>query len=153
MKPDTESTTIIRPDLWLVKHDQTQYWHLATELMQHIERIVQVSLMDRNQVTHLCELTPSYCFYPVETRAEFKDYIYDSSREHERIRDKIDLEIQGWAEWNVFYIHCHDVDQLLDTGDKGRVYHYGDTKTSFEDTPYDDQVEALMEHFRGNKYL
>lgn len=150
MTDTTERT--VRPDFWLVKFDQTQYWRLPPEQMQHVERIVQVLLFDRNEITHCCEITPSYCLFPVETRAEYKDPIYDGSRESERLRDQIDSEIRRWQCHECEYHHCHRLDDWL-ANHADMALHRGDTGVDFCDTPYDEQREAMIEHCQCNQQL
>lgn len=143
----------IRPDFWLIKFDQTEYWHLEPRLMQYIKRIIQICLMDRNENTYCCEMTPSYCLFPVETRADLHDPLYDGSNASEQLRDEIESEISRWQDADCFYIHCRSVDNLLALNNPARCHHYGDTGVDYEESPYEEQLEALVEHFQGNQYL
>ena len=53
--------TTIKPDWWLVKLNERQYW--CDEIQAKTEAIFGVYAFDRNEQTHLCEITPSYCLY------------------------------------------------------------------------------------------
>lgn len=142
----------IKPDFWLVALDETPYWMLPADIMQHIERIEAVFVFDRNEATYLCEMTPSYCLYLVEHRPVFKDDDLD-----ERIKERGYDTIQGaFIDDDIDYMHCHAMDQLIEKlkNEEYRVAHYGAVPDDWID-PENEMavVDAVIEDCRSNGRL
>ena len=58
-----------RYNWWLVViPDSLNEWSLPDDMMDAIEKIETVYLINRAEVTHVCEMTPSYWLTPIETR-------------------------------------------------------------------------------------
>jgi hypothetical protein len=76
--------------------------------MAQTERIEQVYIYDASVVTHLCELTPSYCLEPLEARAIFKDEAGVS----DEVRDHVSEELIQHNDHDVTYMHASAVDAL-----------------------------------------
>lgn len=72
-------------------------------------KVYEVFLFDANEVTYCCEVTPSYCLYPVSLEA-------GDLPEEEDVRNRLFEElIDARHELeDVCYMHCRDVDRLPD---------------------------------------
>jgi hypothetical protein len=137
----TDSGEWINIDIWLLVQDETEYWNLDPQHMAMIERIEGVYLYDKNQVTHCCEVTASYCLLFVENRAVFKPDVSEEDI------DEIDGIIRGVPqEQDVTYMHCHTVDDIPDR----KKHHYGSPEVPLEDVPYDEQIESVLEYCQAN---
>lgn len=94
---------------------------------KYIGGIEAVWFFDRNEHTHLCEATPSYCLNFFEVRAFVKDE-YEDDKEAERVRDQVADALRAPDVYDdVSYRHVHDVDRFLErnAGIRGKVYHWG----------------------------
>jgi len=131
----------MKPDWRLVMSDVTHYWVLGDGDQEKVERIVTVYLYNKNEVTHCCEITPSYCLWPVETRAEFRDGVSDLDI------DRIDGNIRRWADDEVVYVHCHALAGMTVKHKKLGSVFPGSVETG------DEQRESLLEYLRGNQRL
>ena len=139
---DTERTQPI--DAVVVAFDETQYYVFKGDEAEYIEKILGVYLIDLNEITHCCELTPSYYLrhiYDTMVLTEAGEALDDF--EKERLSQEYEF-----CESNDKYVHCGSIDKMVRSGES--VYSYGATDVSYEDSSYEDQIEGLMEHFRGN---
>lgn len=136
------------PNFVIVALDESKYWTLKDpDADQYVERIEGVYLVDLNQYTHLCEITPSYALYLVENRAVYKDGTPDS------VIDRIDGEVMGEWDEPVTYTHVREFDALLASLPKDRKHHYGSPYRRGQNgrnVKYDDAVEGVLEYCRCN---
>jgi len=138
---DDEDTMPI--DAHVVALDATMDFDIAAADKPLIRRIRGVYLYDRNSVTHCCEFTPSYwlvfLYYAVELTAKGRK-LDDFGKD--MLYQKYEASDAG----NI-YMHVPAVEAIKG---KGRRYDYG---VFYEDTPYDERMESLREHFCSNCVL
>ena len=119
---------------------------------KYIDRIYDVFLYDSNEVTHCCEITPSYFLRYLYTF--FKgtgEYMAGELSENQReaLHDKYET-----ADSDDSYFHCGDIAKMVveKAAQKPPLYlHHGGTEKSYEDETYEEQIERLIEHFSGNQ--
>lgn len=131
----------------LVKIDETRHWNLSE--WPEVKAIYSIWLYDENDVTYLCEITPSYCLHPIETYPEFYEPEFYESEKDDRRREEImdDIRENAYIDgWNVMYVHCRDTDGLPG-------HDFGEESISFDDVAYDEQIEAMIEHCQCNQFL
>jgi hypothetical protein len=134
----------LRMDVWCVAFNETEDWHLDDNDMALIERIESIYYYDTTHATYLCEFTPSYEMAFVQYRVHFKPGVDDDDR------DRIDQVVMSqFVEQNIVYYHCHEVDAIPEGPTKR---HYGSPGVSFNDTPYGEQFDSLLEFFGGNDW-
>lgn len=94
----------MKPCIFLVAIDATSNY--SQQLVEKYGRIFDIYYFNRNEVTHCCEVTPSYYLHYVESYCE-------KQPEDEELRDKMYDDLQ---EANLFeqggYYHCHSIDKL-----------------------------------------
>jgi hypothetical protein len=136
-------------DIRVISLDETEYYAIDEADRPFIKAMRGVYMYDKNQQTHCCELTPSYWLIHVEDQVIFTDKCPDYDDEK---RDELEQKYANSTDTNGIYMHCHDVDALEEKlkGEKWRYRVHGDTEVSLGDVPYDDQIESLLEYFRGN---
>lgn len=131
----------------IVKIDETRFW--ADDIAKH-GPICGVYLYDEAEITHCCELTPSYYLY-------FLYSILDHDREvPEEIVEEID-ETDMMMENQDIYVHCHQIDPdplPLSPTPPGRkmieiVHDCGEFKIEKSQT-YQDVLEGVLEYYRCN---
>lgn len=141
---ETEPRTPI--DAYAVALDETANYAIEEADQPYIEKIVGVYLLDRNQRTHCCELTPSYWLI----------WLYDQVVLTEAGQKLDDLAVDAlyqkyeYCGGEDIYVHCHSIDALIERNEKWTVYHYGDPEVDEDDVDYDDQMEGIREHLCGN---
>ena len=139
----------LRINAWVIGFDETRNYNIKPEHAPHIQAIYGYYLFDRNEVTHCCELTPSY----------YLIHLYDVVILTPEAQDSLDEEMkdqifQEYCGGDNIYVHCRSVDAILrKRGKPKRTYHYGETGVKFTDTDYDEQMESLREHLCGNPPL
>ena len=148
-------------NFWLVVIDETEYWHLESTLMERIERIESVYLVDRQEMTYLPEMTPSYYLHLVETRAILKDEFEPTGdetaadRELEDMRETIKNEIRREMTGENIYVHCRDLQQRIRRG--RRRIDYRKWKCERLDLDLYDDIEEIikanLEYLRGNQMI
>jgi len=120
---------------------ETGYYCIDPADVEYIAQIHGVYFYDKEQQTHACEMTPSY----------YLVYLYDlvvlteageALDEDEKDRLYQAYEYNGGENK---YVHCYAIDELPDD----RRYIFGDSE-AHETVEYDDQIEALREHFCAN---
>lgn len=93
-------------DAFVVGFDETYAWNLAPEDKPWIKEIRGVYLFDRNEVTHCCEVTPSYfmrfCYHAFVLVDAATDEV------SERIHEEYGTEPQDDC-----YMHCSEVDRFV----------------------------------------
>lgn len=135
-------------DAYCLAFDETQGYAIAEADRPLIAQIQSVYLLDRNQRTHLCEITPSYYLTHLYDTVVAVDGVGDEER------DRLDSEYAHEASDDK-YVHCHEIDWIIEARDRGVVYHYGDPEVpddedKTDEENHDAQMEALREHFCGN---
>lgn len=136
-------------DARVIAYNETSYYNIEDEHKPFIKAIRNVYLYDKNEITHLCEITPSYWLIWLYTQVIFTDAGNElGDFEKNDIFEKYE---QCGGNDNI-YVHCHEVDQVEATAKKNefRYYVYGATGVNLEDTSREEQMESLREHFQGN---
>ena len=128
----------IKPDWWCVAIDNTRYWNIAPEDKPKIERILSVYFYDKNEYTHLAELTPSYYMRALESVVVSNIDVDDAERE--RLYEKY----PPYEGADNTYMHVRSVDQIADKW----KYHYGATRKHNETT--EEQEEEVRDYLQGN---
>lgn len=144
MESDIEEKQIT-PDYYVIAIRQNlEHWNIP-RVIHMILRIEDVFLFDRNSHTNVCELTPSYALYHVETRA-----ILHNEFDNDANRDECHDAIQGPWPSDVEYYHCALIEKMLVDGnhDFKRLTH-----TMDEDETKEEFFERVMEHCRGNSQI
>lgn len=135
------------PDFYVIALDETRNWNLEG-LDPAVLKVEAVYLFDRNQHTHLCEITPSYTLYHVEDRAVYADNTPDE------VIDRVDGLVMAESSEPVTYYHVSDIDKLIG---KVPTNHYGSPygkgMPQFEGVDYDEAVEGVLEYARCNSMV
>jgi len=135
----------MKPDFYVIARDTTEYWNLTQDDPDHVvTKVESVYLFDKNQVTRLCEFTPSYCLYHVEDRVTYADGTPDETI------NRIDSVVMGESGSEVEYFHCQDVDRLLG---KVPTYHYGSPYKRGQNgrnVGYEAALEGVLEYVKCN---
>ena len=131
---------------WLVALDETEHWHIPEKFKDIVISIRGVYLLDRNEITHCCETTPSYWLMHLYDSPVYSD-AYDklTDEEKEEVHDYFEME-----HGDDIYVHCHTIDRMLQKRKKGIVYHYGKTGVRYRDSSYDEQLDGIREWANGN---
>jgi len=143
-KEHNMTTATLPIDAYVVSLDETQHYAIAEEHKPHIEQIRGVYLFNRNERTYCCEMTPSHYLihlYDVVVLSAAGEALEESAR------DRLHDEYENCG-GEPIYLHCHSVKT-----EGAHCYHGGATGVSFEDANYDDQMEALREHYCANNPL
>ncbi len=138
-------------DAHLVMFDTTSKWNFRDEDKPYIDQIHSVYLFDQNEITHCCELTPSY----------YLIHLYDEvilSEAGGELSEEKKSELYEFYESPVvdncnIYVHCYMIDEIVKENKRSRHYHYGETGISFEDVSVEDQMESLRERYNCNHML
>jgi hypothetical protein len=141
--PDTHLLPI---DAYVVAFDETGNYRIQDKHRPLIESIQGVYLFNKNEVTHCCELTPSY----------FLIHLYDVVVLGVEVSDELMEELSEEYEQcggEDIYVHCHTIDAKIKAAQPGWVHHYGATEVSYDESDYNEQMEGLREHFCGNHVL
>jgi hypothetical protein len=131
-------------DAYVISFNENQYYNIEEQHKKYIKEIRGVYLFDHNIVSYCCEFTPSYFFFHLYDEViftELADWLTDDQRED------IATEYENCGGEDK-YFHCNGIDKMLDNS-----YHYGNSGVSYEETDYNDQMEALIEHFKCNRSL
>ncbi len=130
-------------DAWSIALDETNHYGIFNADAPLIKQIRAVYLLDRNQRTHACEVTPSYWLIHLYDQVILFDDVEESQREEL-------YDVYECHPGEDIYVHCSAIDQLIDENDHGVVNHYGDPGVSFDDVDYNDQMESLREYLCCN---
>ncbi len=128
-------------DGYAIQRDETSLYTIDAEDQPHIVRIRGVYMFNRNEQHHAGELTPSYWLIHLYDVVIFVDEPL-SEVEIDAIKEKYETYCG-----HCIYVHCHEIDRLIESNDQTRIYHYGATGVSYEDEDYDDQMQQLESHF------
>lgn len=144
---ETRDTPI---DARLVVLNTTHHYSIDAADRPLIAEIRSVYLYDKNEMTHLAELSASYylihLYDEVVLTPEADAAIGESAREAMYAK----YETPCGDDPNI-YVHCRQID-AIEQAAKGYKTH-GETGVSFDDTTRDEQLEALREHYCANQIL
>jgi hypothetical protein len=138
----TESVQEVKPHFKWVKIDETRHWVEEWRKKNNVKKVVSTFIFNANEITHCCEITPSYWLEHLESYAqldvdtdsmseeEFDAFLEESNRVEDEIRDE---EIQNN---NDMYVHCHEVDgkvgHILEVGELGEPGEFEDMEEARE---------------------
>ena len=123
-------------------------WNIDPEDQPFIKFVKSVFLFNSNEITHCCELTPSYWLIHVYDAVVFTE-------KGKKLDDDKRVEMYDKYEncdEEDMYVHCYEIDEIIRKKRRNkRWYKYiGKTGVSFEDTNREDQMESLREHYAAN---
>lgn len=126
----------------VVRLEQTQMWKLDTPLHPDA-KIFGVYLVDLNEVTHCCEVTPSYCLHFLYNTGN----LWLTDEQQEEVMSMTDEE-------RCMYMHCSAIDRLpVSQGVEGSCMYVSpaeiDSVEALEES-YDKLVESLIETYNAN---
>ena len=132
------------PDLWVVRVEETEHWEPWFLAESGIEKAYRVSLVDRNAVTHVCELTGSYTLYFAGYSVQMK--------EGAELTEGAEQTIGALDSERVTYVHCSDIDKLWKDKELAHQWRPAPLLTNMytEETDYEDLIEERLDHYRGN---
>jgi len=136
---------IVQPDFKIVYLDQTSNWLESIRDQLKGGRIWAVYLFDKNQITHCCELTPSYALHFIRDEGEMGDGT--------DIDEKLQDEIQGADNCtDVDYFHCRIIDLLPEDrfADVSHNEDYDPAKHDNKEEWYKDELEHALDYARCN---
>lgn len=128
---------------------ETDHYFIEPADAEYIAQIRGVYLFDKGKRTHCCEMTPSYWLIHLYDQVILSE-AGDALDEDQKDRLSQAYEYNGGEN---IYVHCHEIDALVEKADPGKHYAYGDSEVKEEDVDYDGQIEALREHFCANCVL
>lgn len=150
----------LHPHVQVIVFDDTSMCQFG-ENEPHVKSLETIRFFDSSEVTYLCEITPSYALYYLDTRVTMQDHCYDGDGdllpEFERLRDELECDVRRYEE-EVTYMHCHSIDALVKKL-KTKPYRYHDfgpeEKTrrwikKHLDNGYDGFIDSMREHMQGN---
>lgn len=137
-------------DCWVIALDEPTHF-IPEEDAPFIKQVRSTYLFDRNEHTYCCEMTPSYYLYHVNDEVIFTE-AGEALPESEKEGICEQYESYGDPDSNR-YMHTYIVDQIIEANEPFTVHHDGETGVSYDDTPYDEQIDSLLEYFQGNSVL
>lgn len=130
----------------LVSVDETSCYFIDESDAPFIAAIRGIYLYDASQLTHCCELTPSYWLVHLYSTVDLTpaaDKLTD-----EQIAELVErYELHG-DQWSDCYMHCADVKRLPD-----RVTYDARDWLPFDDETREEAFEGLREYYSANRYL
>jgi hypothetical protein len=129
----------IRPDFRVIGIDETRHYNIPEEDRPYIDKILGVYLYDKNEVTRLCEFTPSY----------FLRHLYDTivlteeGHSDSWLGDRLE-QAYCYCESDDIYMHCSDVD-LLETQVKKTPWRYHVVGDPFPDLDVEDEEQGYRQ--------
>jgi hypothetical protein len=136
-------------DARLIAINQTEFYAIEEQDRPFIRAIRAVYLYDRNEVTHLCEFTPSYYLIHLYDEVVLTDA---GAALDDFQKDEIYQRYENEPSDNT-YMHCADVDQMARSGRRFTHRKHGRTGVKLSDVPREEQMESLREHYCGNHAL
>lgn len=127
-------------DGYAITRDETHLYTIDVEDQPYIAQIRGVYMFDRNA----CELTPSYWLIHLYDVVIFVDELI-SDADRDTIKDKYENEAG-----DCIYVHCREIDPVIESNDRTRIDHYGATEVSYDDCDYDDQIQQIESYFHEN---
>ena len=137
-------------DLVLVAVNLTSGFVIEEEGAPLIEEIRGVYMLDRNQVTHCCEVTPSYWLEWLYCLVVWNDQDEELDEEAKgQIYEKYEHQLEDNGG---HYTHCGVIDRFIKEY-PDRVYLVG--KKDFDDSEltHDEVLDANREHYSCNWIL
>ena len=120
----------------VVRQDETHNW--GFDEGRDLGTIYGVYLVDTNEVTHCCEITPSY----------YLRHLYDTCDSPDGVvRDEV--ESYSTCDDQNIYVHCHVIDAMKAPD----VYVCQPMEEHELADNYDALIEGYLEHFNGNHML
>ena len=125
----------------LVAIEETRYWD--PEITKKTGRIFTAYAYCPRQMTHCCEVTPSYYLEPV-------DFFFENELEVQESDPDGEFYSGVFNQWSAattegIYMHCRSVEAIPLMKDGFRMKY--ESKSDFEDE------EEAYEYFRGNQFL
>ena len=139
-------------DAWVIAFNETGYYVIADEHKNLIKEIRSVYIFDRNERTCCCEITPSYYLIHLYDEVILTDEAYDTLTDEQKEEIDNEYEYSG-GEDNNHYVHCYEIDAIIQKRVRFQTYHAGKTGVKYSDTPYEEQMESLREHYNANHCL
>ena len=139
-------------DAFVVSFNETEHYFIAEKDRPFIAEIRGIYFFNRNERTHVCEMTPSYWLMHLSDEVHFTE-AGEALSEEEKDRIYQEYEYEGGDD---IYVHCHTLDKLIALRGKkrrGKVYHYGKTGVKYSDSSYDEQIDGIREYLQGNSVL
>jgi len=126
----------MKTNLKIIKIDVTHQWNENFLKQLGAGKVFDYCIYDANQVTHCCEITPSYWIVPVYSETE--NYLEDV--QHEEFMYSNNLE--------PFYMHCADVERLIVIDDiENMNFEYEQSENEKE---YMEEFENVEECLKCN---
>ena len=148
----------LHPNIHAITFDETKHCNFGEDA-EHVDSLETVRFYDSGEVTYLCEITPSYALYYVDSRVNMKEHCYDGNGDllprFERLRDNLECEIRRYEE-EVTYMHASDVDVVAAKSEPYRHYGFGPEKKTRRwiekhiDKGYDGFIDSMREYMQGN---
>ena len=140
-------TNTLPIDAVVIARDETLHYAIRPNHRKHISAIRGVYLFNRNEITHCCEITPSYHLIHL-----YDEVILTDADCADDIREKLCEQYETCGGENI-YVHCHEIDAKIEANKPNTVHIHGETGIPYDDSDYDEQIEGLREHFCGNHVL
>ena len=137
-------------DAYVVAFSEKHHYQIKDEDQPHIQDIRGIYLLNRNERTFCCELTPSYWLIHLYDEVILTEDAEETLDDYQRDRLYQEYEYCGGDD---IYVHCHTIDALLAAKKPFTVHHHGRTGVRYSQANYDEQIEWLAEHFCGNHVL
>jgi len=135
----------LKPKFVFLRMEETSFWDKKLLEEKRIDRVYSVYLYDENEVTYLCEITPSYALYYCDFCFEMAEGAEDYSEE------AYDFLLEGSAgmESDTSYVKCSCVDRMTE---KDRSIEGYDVKpySDMNDEEYADLVDEIIGDYRSN---
>jgi len=123
-------------DWWLIGRVETRFWNFDKDLLPFVDKVVGVYAFNRAEVTHCCEVTPSFTLWSMG------DYVVPKPDTPDAIQEKLDDFINSASkDSDPSYVHCRGIiKQLRSRAAPRRVYRVG-----FVD---EEELETQLDHVR-----
>jgi hypothetical protein len=139
-------------DAYAVALVETRNYFLDPADAPFIQDIRGMYLFDRNERVHCCEMTPS--FYLVHLYDQVVCHPGTSEDRAQKIYEK--YENHGGDDK---YVHCHEIEALIDHGDTATACHLGRPEyrtgrpVPYEEMDHDEQMDSMREAYSSNPPL
>lgn len=137
-----------KPKFYSIRIDETEYFKDWLKKYSFNGKIYGIYIYDANEQTYCCEMTPSYCLYPVGYHLEWDEMTIEEMAAKSGIpEDEID-DLENSIDGDVTYIHCGSIDRLPET-EKVLKCDYNLYPDEWEET-YRYLLDHTEENYRGN---
>jgi hypothetical protein len=137
-----------KPKFCSVRINETEHFKDWSEKYTFGGKIYGVYIYDANEQTYCCEMTPSYCLYPIGYTLEWDVMDLEEMAANSGISTDDLEDVENMADKNVTYIHCGSIDRLPDT-DKVLQVDYALYPDEWDET-YRYLLDKAQEDYRGN---